>query len=88
VEKRKVVTNIKVTSSNINNNKSRSNLGIKWKTQKPQAKDKERKETNTPQNVYPNSVQIDLLGGEIDLSNSLLASSLQIDIKELQLTRN
>jgi len=53
VEKRKVETNIKVTTRNNNNNKPRSNLGIKWKNTKPQAKYKERRETNTPKNVYP-----------------------------------
>lgn len=48
----KVVTDIKVASSN-NNNQSRFNLGTKYKSAKSQAEDKERIETNTLRIVFP-----------------------------------
>jgi len=47
---------------------------------KPQEKDKERRETNTPRNVYPVRFNLTYSGGEIDLSNPLSMSSY----KEIQ----
>ena len=54
--KRKVVTNIKVTSSNNNNNKPRSNLGIKWKAQNNKQNKREKWNKHTKK-YLPNSVQ-------------------------------
>ncbi|AET01552.1 hypothetical protein MTR_8g014830 [Medicago truncatula] len=42
---------------------------------KPQAKDKERRETNTPKIVDPVRSNLTYFGGEIDLSNPLSMSS-------------
>jgi len=52
VEQRKVVTNIKVTSSNNSNKKPRSNLGIMWKIQNHKQKIK-REEKQTHQEMFP-----------------------------------
>jgi len=54
------------------------------KSKKPQAKDKERKETNTPRNVYPVRSKLTYSRGDIDFSNPLSMSYLQIDSKGLQ----
>ena len=51
------------------------------KSTKPQAKDKERRETNTPRNVYPVLSKLTYSEGDIDLSNPLSMSSLQRDTK-------
>jgi hypothetical protein len=51
------------------------------KSSKPQAKDKERRETNTAKIVYPIRSNLTYSGGEIDLSNPLLMSSY----KEIQM---
>jgi len=56
------------------------------KSSKPQAKDKERRETNTSRNVYPVRSNLTYSGGEIDLSNPLSMSSykeIQIGYKKL-----
>ena len=50
------------------------------KSTKPQAKDKERKETNAPRNVYPVRSNLTYSRGAIDLSNPLSMSSY----KEIQ----
>jgi hypothetical protein len=54
------------------------------KNTKPQEKYKERRETNTPRNVYPVQSKLTYFRGEIDLSKQLSMSSLQRDIKGLQ----
>jgi len=54
------------------------------KNTKPQAKDKERRKTNTSKNVYPVRSKLTYSRGEIDLSNPLSMNSLQRDIKGLQ----
>jgi len=54
------------------------------KSTKPQAKDKERRETNTPRNVSLVGSKLTYYVGEIDLSNPLSMSSLQINTRELQ----
>jgi len=54
------------------------------KSTKPQAKDKETRETNTSRNVYPVGSKLTYSRGEIDLSNPLSMSSLQRDTKELK----
>jgi len=51
---------------------------------KPQAKDKERRETNTPRNVYVVRYKLTYFEKEVDLSNPLSMSSLQKAIKGLQ----
>jgi len=53
------------------------------KSTKPQAKDKERRETKHIHKCLPNSIQINLIWGDIDLSNPLSINSLLRDIKEL-----
>jgi hypothetical protein len=58
-----------------NQNQLRSNLGIKVKSTKPQAKDKEIRETNTPNIVDPVRSIMTYYGGEIDLSNPLSMNS-------------
>jgi hypothetical protein len=50
------------------------------KNPKPQAKDKERRETHTPKNVYLVRSNVTYFGGDIDLSNPLSTSSY----KEIQ----
>jgi len=50
------------------------------KSTKPQAKDKERREKNTPKNVSPVRSNLTYSGGEIDFSNPLSMSSY----KEIQ----
>jgi len=52
------------------------------KNTKPQAKDKERRETNTPRNVSLVGSKLTYYVGEIDLSNPLSMSSLQINTRE------
>jgi len=54
------------------------------KCTQPKAKDKERREINTPRNIYPVRSKLSYYRGEIDLSNSLSTSSLQRDIKGIQ----
>jgi len=49
------------------------------KSTKPQIKDKERKETNTPRNIYPVQSKLICSRGEIDLSNSLSMSYVKRD---------
>jgi len=69
----------------------RSNQGIKVKSSKPQAKDKERRETNTPRNVYLVQSNLTYSGGEIDLSNPLSMSSykeIQMGYKKLASTNS
>jgi len=50
------------------------------KNRKPQAKDKERRETNTPKNVYSVRSNFTYFGGDIDLFNPLSMCSY----KEIQ----
>jgi len=50
------------------------------KSTKPQAKDKERREINTPRNVYLVRSNLIYFRGEIDISNPLSMSSY----KEIQ----
>jgi len=45
------------------------------KSTKPQAKEKERRETITPRNVYPVRSNLSYFGEEIDISNPLSMSS-------------
>jgi len=54
------------------------------KSTKPQIKDKERKETNTPRNIYPVQSKLICSRGEIDLSNSLSMSYVKRDTEGLQ----
>jgi len=59
------------------------------KNLKPQAKDKERRETNTPRNDYPVRSNLTYFGGEIYLSNPLSMSSykeIQMSYKKLAST--
>jgi len=59
------------------------------KSTKPQAKDKERRETNTPKIVDPVRSNLTYSGGEIDLSYPLLMSSykeIQMSYKKLAST--
>jgi len=48
------------------------------KSIKPQAKDKERRETNTPKIVDPVQSNLTYSGGEIDHSNPLSKSSYKV----------
>jgi len=76
-----VITNIKVTSSNNNNNKPIYNVGTKCKTQNYKQKIKiEEKETHHEMFTQFGPT-ITYSWGEIDLSPM---SSLQRDTKELQ----
>jgi hypothetical protein len=59
------------------------------KSTKPQAKDKERRETNTPKIVDPVRSNLTYSGEEIDLSNPLSVSSykeIQMGYKKLAST--
>ena len=59
------------------------------KNTKPQARDKGRRETKHTKKCSPSSVQLDLLWGEIDLSNPLSMSSykeIQMGYKKLTST--
>jgi len=89
---RKVVTNFKVKQQATTIiTTPRSNLRIKVKSLKPQAKDKERGETNTPRNVYPVRSNLTYYGEEIDLSNPLSMSSykgIQMGYKKLASTNS
>jgi len=87
LEQRKVVTNIKVTTSNNNNKKPRSNLGIKVKSTKPQAKEKERRETNTPRNVYPVRSNLSYSRGEIDPLSMSSYKEIQNGLQEISFNK-
>jgi len=54
------------------------------KNTKPQAKDKKRRETNTPRNVYQVRSNLTYSRGEIELSNPLSMSSYKEIQKGLQ----
>jgi len=71
--KREVLTKIKLTSINNNNNKPRSNLGTKYKTQNHKHKIK-REEKQTHKKIFIQFGLITYYGGEIDLYNPLSMS--------------